>query len=142
MPVPIQRPTDYIYTALAEQVYYPGGYQSLDKLPKDWIVLEVEDKAASDGYYAVAYVHKDSGQMIISHRGVGMFDGAEHETEEPLTGLSCVGQCFRGLSLHHRAKRKKSRRSGRNQWCHSINGGEPTNQCVAVRATHERTTWC
>ena len=65
-----ERPSSYVcaqFCSLAYQsaeVLKQGG-----SLPDNWEFLDVQDTAKSDGYFGVAFVNHQTGQVVLSHRG-------------------------------------------------------------------------
>jgi hypothetical protein len=91
MPKHIARPTDYIYAQLAAQVYEANGGTHL---PSGWVMLEVCDNLDRDGYFGTAYVHQQTQQIIIAHRGTELPHSPSSTTE---TEISKIGHVFASL---------------------------------------------
>ncbi|MFA6037475.1 MAG: NACHT domain-containing protein [Legionellales bacterium] len=91
------RPTDYIYAKLAELVYTANEKEKGQPIPQlpGWILYATDRQ--DDGYFGAAYLHQETAQLIVAHRGIELPFTPELDAQE-LQGLSRAARFFSSLS--------------------------------------------
>lgn len=72
-------PTPYEYAVMSSLAYDPDDTNLSNKLPDEWIEYDNSNQSIvnrendNQGYYGIAYINRDTNQVVIAHRGTDVW---------------------------------------------------------------------